>query len=194
MRVLGRAGLAVSVSMLLAVPLTAQEMSEEMARRMQEATSTGEEHEALGRFIGEWDVEITLSMPGGGEQTAAGTATYEWLIPGRWIAQDLSDDLFGQEHQSFSILGYDGYAKSYVVAGVSSFDNALSVTRGPKVDPEGDVMVTYGTLDEYLTGELHKPYKLVTRITGPDSHVVEVWDLGVGPEGAKVLEYRYTRR
>lgn len=176
-------------------PAAAQEgMSEEMARRLEAATATTDEHRALERFVGEWSVEITLSMPGGEEQQASGQATYEWLIPERWIGQRLTDDLFGQEHRSFSILGWDSYAKSYVLAGVSSFDNALGVSRGPKVDPEGRAIVTYGTLDEYLTGDLHKPYKIVTRITGPDSHVVEVWDLGVGVEGTKVLEYRYARR
>ncbi len=54
--------------------------------------------------------------------------------------------------------------------------------------------MTYGRQDDYTTGELHKPYKIVTRILDDDRHVVETWDMGVGPEGAKVLEYNYTRQ
>jgi hypothetical protein len=41
---------------------------------------------------------------------------------------------------------------------------------------------------------IHKPFRIVTRIIDEDRHVVETWDMGIGPEGARVLEYRYTRR
>jgi hypothetical protein len=162
--------------------------------RIRTATTVGEQHEALARFVGEWDVEITLMLPGVPEQHASGRATYEWLIPGRWIGQRLTDELMGEPHESFAIIGYDNFAKNYVIAGVSSFDTALNVSRGPVVDPEGGVIVTYGTQNDYTTGVLHKPYRIVTRIIDKDRHVVETWDMGIGPDGAAILEYRYTRR
>jgi hypothetical protein len=62
------------------------------------------------------------------------------------------------------------------------------------VDPTGKVRVTYGTLDEYLTGEHDKAVKYVMRTLSPDSHVLEVWDLGIGENGAVVLHFTFTRR
>lgn len=190
--------LALAVAAPAATPAAAAAQDPDVVREIQEraraATTPGEHHEALERFIGEWDVELELVLPGAPARHAAGRATYEWLLPGRWIAQTMTDDLFGDDNQSFAIMGYDNFAKSYIIAGASSFDTAFNVARGPVVDPDGQVIVTYGTLDEYLTGELHKPYKIVTRIIDRDHHVVETWDLGIGPEGAKVLEYRYSRR
>ena len=62
---------------MLATPLAATAQSSERAspeemRRMQErmkaATATNEHHEALSYFLGDWDVEIELVMPGATSQ------------------------------------------------------------------------------------------------------------------------------
>lgn len=172
----------------------AETTMQEMQERTREATTPGEQHEALARFVGEWDVEIAMVMPGAPEQRSQGTATYEWLMEGRWLSQRIVGSLFGGEYESFSIIGFDNYARNHVLVTVSSMDTAMNMARGLVVDPEGEVTAVYGTLDEYSTGEVHKPYKVVTRIIDEDSHVTEIWDLGIGADGAKVLEFTYSRR
>lgn len=166
----------------------------EMQERMGRATSPGKPHEALGFFLGTWDVEMVAVMPGAPEQSWAGTSTFEWLMEGRWLQERLEGELFGAPFRSASIRGYDSFARAHVVVTVSSADTAMNLARGPAIDPEGKVVAVYGTLDEYTTGELHKPFKAVSRITGDDRHVLEIWDLGMGEAGSQVLEYRYTRR
>jgi hypothetical protein len=52
----------------------------------------------------------------------------------------------------------------------------------------------HSTLDEYTTGELHKPLKVVLRDESDARHVMEIWDPGIGEAGAKVLEYTFTRK
>jgi len=135
-----------------------------------------------------------MVMPGSPEQRSQGTATYEWLMEGRWLSHRIVGEMFGSEHESFSIIGFDNYAKNHVVVTVSSMDTAMNMARGLVVDPSGQVTALYGTLDEYTTGEVHKPYKVVTRVINDDSHVMEIWDLGIGADGAKVLEFTYSRR
>ena len=165
-----------------------------MQDAMKAASSLGEHHEALATFVGDWDVEIALVMPGMPAQTSAGTATYSWLIPGRWLGQHVTGTMMGMPYQGFSIHGFDGYAKNHVVASMNSMDTALIVARGVVVDPTGKTTAAYGTLDEYTTGELGKPIKVVTKVKDADHHVIEVWDLGIGESGAKVLEFRYKRK
>lgn len=165
-----------------------------MQERTRRAATPGEHHEALGFYLGEWDVEMALVMPGSPEQSWKGTATFEWVIEGRWLGERIRGELFGAPFESFSIRGYDNHARSHVVVTVSSSDTAMNLARGPVVDPEGRVAALYGTLDEYTMGELHKPFKVVSRRTGPDSHVLEIWDLGMGEAGAQVLVYRYARK
>jgi hypothetical protein len=134
-------------------------------------------------------------MPGGPAQsTSKATARVDWVIEGRWIGERLEGQLFGAPFESFVLRGYDSYAKNHVVATVQSLDTALLVARGVVVDPQGKVSALYGTLDEYTTNELGKPFKAVTRLIDANRYTLEVWDLGVGVEGVKVLEYRYARK
>lgn len=189
----------VLLSLLLsAAAATAQGPAAEEARRMQErtaaATALTEHHKALAYFLGDWDVEIAIVMPGAPPQKSNARARCEWLIENRWLGEKLEGTLFGAPYQSFLLRGYDTYAKNHVAATVQSMDNSLIVIRGVVVDPKGDVTAMYGTLDEYTTDELGKPLKAITRKLDADRYVVEVWDLGIGPAGAQVLEYRYTRR
>ena len=133
-------------------------------------------------------------MPGGPAQSSKGTATYEWLIEGTWVLQRLQGTLMGSPYQSSAILGYDNYAKNHVVATVNSADTSLITGRGVVADPEGKFTAVYGTLNEYMTDELNKPFKAITRLHDSDHHVVEIWDLGIGADGMKVLEFDYTRK
>lgn len=167
---------------------------QEMMARMKQAAEVGPHHEALGDLVGLWDVEIAMVMPGSPAQRSNGTAEYAWVIDGRWLSQRISGELMGAPHESYSIIGFDNYAKNHVVVTVSSMDTAMNMARGLVVDPAHKVTAVYGTLDEYTTGELHKPYKVVVRRETADRHVMEVWDLGIGDAGAKVLEYTFTRR
>ena len=170
------------------------EAMQEMQERAAEARAPGKHHAALSRFIGTWDVEMALVMPGAPRQVSKAVATYEWVVDDLWVLQRMKGELFGAPYQGATLLGFDNYAKNHVVASVSSFDTALLISRGVVVDPEDNVTSVYGTLDEYTTGELNKPYRAVTRIIDKDHHVMEVWDMGIGVEGAKVFEWSYTRK
>ena len=197
------AALAVLVLAVLAPapPTAAQEKAPsgeadpvaEMQAQMAKHTALTEQHEKLRYFLGDWDVTMTLVMPGAPEQSWKGTAKVSWLIDGRWLGHRLEGNLFGAPYQAFFVHGWDSYAKNWVTSSVSSMDNSLVVTRGVAVDPEDKVRTEYGHLHEYLTGELHKPLKTITRILGPDRYAVEVWDLGIGEAGAPVLKFAYAR-
>lgn len=171
-----------------------QELMKEMMARMEEVARLGPHHQALARYVGGWDVEIAMVMPGSPAQRSKGTAVYGWAIEGRWLTQRITGEFMGRPYEGFAIIGFDNYARNHVAVAVSSMDTAMILTRGLVVDPTHKVRTLYGTLDEYTTGELHKPLKVVLRDESDDRHVMEIWDLGIGEAGAKVLEYTFTRR
>lgn len=109
------------------------------------------------------------------------------------MGQKLTGSMMGYPIQGFGIHGYDMYSKSYVSTFVSNNDTALTVSRGPSVDPTNKVIVEYGVLREYMTGELDKPYKVVWRMVDDNHFAVEIWDLGAGESGMRVITYDYTR-
>jgi hypothetical protein len=171
-----------------------QAQAQEMLARMKAVATPGPHHEALARYLGTWDVEIAMVMPGAPAERSKGTAVYQWAIEGRWLSQKITGQLMGMPYESFSLMGFDNYAKNHITVSVSSLDTAMNMARGLVVDPTHKITAMYGTLDEYTTAELHKPYKVILRYVTDARHVMEVWDLGIGEAGAKVLEFTYSRR
>ena len=62
------------------------------------------------------------------------------------------------------------------------------------MDPSGKAILSYGTLDEYLTGEHDKMVKYVWRFLSADEMILEVHDLPIGEKGTQVIEIRFKRR
>ncbi len=54
--------------------------------------------------------------------------------------------------------------------------------------------MSYGTIDEYLTGEHDKMVKTVWRFISDDKMVLEIHDLPIGENNTKVVEITYTRK
>jgi hypothetical protein len=91
------------------------------------------------------------------------------------------------------IMGYDNFKMSYVTSMVSTFDTAMLHSEGDLAQ-DGNTLITYGTLDEYLTGEHDKMVKYVWRLVSDDKVVMEVHDLPIGETNTKVIEVVSTRK
>jgi hypothetical protein len=165
----------------------------EMMERARKFTAPGPQHEALARFLGKWDTETRFFMgdqPGAAEK---GTAEHTWLMEGRWLQCDSQGTLLGQPSRTHVIMGYDNFKMSYVMTIVSNMDTSMLRAEGD-FDPDGKALISYGTLDEYLTGEHDKMVKYVWRLVDDDKMVLEIHDLPIGETNTKVLEISYTRR
>jgi hypothetical protein len=69
----------------------------------------------------------------------------------------------------------------------------MLLARGPAAAGNPDTAALFGELDEYTTGELHRPYKVVLRRLSADRHVTEIWGLDAGDTGVKKLEFTFSR-
>ncbi len=190
----------VLISTLIAMPIYAEPQKEPekvdlaaMMARAKAFTQPSEHHELLKRFIGTWDTELRLTSFGEEASVDKGTATFSWLMEGRWLKQESTGTVMGMPNQSFMILGYDNFKQSYVAVTVGTFDTAMITVEGD-LDPGGDVLIVYGTLDEYLTGEHDKMVKAVYRFVSPDKIVHEIHDLPIGEKNTKVIEMIFSRQ
>lgn len=177
-------------------PAAAQQPDQvDMKKMMERAavlTQPGEHHKPLERFLGTWDTQLRITM-GGSSKAEKGVSTFSWLMEGRWIQQKGTGSMMGMPVENFMIIGYDNFKMSYVTAAVSSMDTALLTAEGD-MDPSGKALLTYGTLDEYLTGEHDKMVKYIWRFHSADKMTFEIHDLPIGEKGTKVVEITYTRR
>lgn len=166
-----------------------QSEMEAMFAKVAQFTQPGERHAVLQRFLGDWRTETTVTGMGAPE---AGTAHGRWLMDGRWVALEGSGTLMGQPNQTFTLLGHDNFKQSFVSTHVSTMDTAMTRAEGD-LTQDGRSLITYGTLDEYLTGEHDKLVKTAWRFPSDDEIVLEVHDLAIGEVGTKVIEIRYRR-
>lgn len=163
---------------------------QEMARRMQLAMALTEHHKALEERIGDWDIDMEIVGMG----NAKGTAKISWLFKGRWLKYEVKVPGFmGATLEAFVVIGYDKVKKAHVATYCDNMSPGIGYMAGPVVDPTNRTQVMYGTHDEYLTGELDKPIKYVTRFINKDKFIFEVWDLGIGEAGKAVVIQTYTR-
>lgn len=181
-----------------AVTPGSQVSMQEMMQRARRYIQPGEQHEWLERFLGEWETETRLRLPGQELEPDRGTSRGTWLIEGRWLKLEGRGTLMGQPFETFHILGYDNFKQSFVVAGVSSADTAMLTSEGD-IDPRTGSLITYGTLDEYLTGEHDKMVKYAWRFPDDDTPnndtiVLEVHDLPIGETDTEVIHMTFRRK
>jgi len=166
----------------------------DMNRRMMESMTPNRFHKRLERLLGEWDVELKMWMnPGGPPMVSKGTGRWSWLFEGKWIQGATDMDFMGMKMQLRTTLGYDNFKRKYVSASVNSMETALRHAEG-NFGKDDSVLYTYGPVDEYMTGEHDKTSAFVYRFESPDRFTIEVHDLAIGLENAKVMEMVYTRK
>src|SRR5262245_26492648 len=170
--VLGLA-LAMAGALFARGPQDPPDMAKEMAK-MKKWTEPGKNHEVLKKFLGSWTTETVMM----GAPPVKGTAEIDWLMEGRWLRMDSKSTLFGKPFHSFSIMGYDNTKMSFVTTTVSTFDTSMIRIEGDLDQPKTS-LVSYGTLDEYMTGEHDKPIKVAWRFKSDDHLVMQVHDLGI---------------
>jgi hypothetical protein len=167
----------------------------DMAAMMEKAktfTQPGPHHKELARFVGKWNMEMRFFMGDKASPPTKGTSETRWLMDGRWLITETRGQMMGRPYQAAMLMGYDNFKQSFVTAAVSSVDTAMTHSEGD-MDPGGKVLITYGLLDEYLTGEVGKMVKYVWRFVSDDKVVWEVHDLPIGENNTKVVEFTFTR-
>ncbi len=167
-----------------------QAAQQAIGARIRAASELGPQQAALARYLGRWDVDIALP---GTSAHSKGTAEYSWVIDGRWLGCRIKGTMLGQPFEEFTILGYDSYAKQVVEVSVESADNSMLAARGSSTGSPRATSVLYGELDEYLTGSLHRPYKVVLRWLNAHRHITDVWDVGAGETPIEKVAFTFTR-
>lgn len=163
-----------------------------MMAKAKQYTEPGPNHQVLGRFLGKWRTQTRIFMGDQASQPEAGTSECAWLMEGRWLKCDGSGTMMGAPIRFITILGYDAFKMSYVSTTITSMDTAMNRAEGD-MDPSGSALISYGQMDEYLTGEHDKMVKYVWRFVAPDRLVFEVHDLPIGEKGTKVAETAFVR-
>lgn len=158
-----------------------------------QAATLGENHKALARFVGDWEIGTKSWMDGpqSAPTVSKGTVETRWLMDGRWLIDKVTAEMMGQPFNGASLTGYDNVKKKYVGIWLDSMSTTMMTMEGNFVDPA--TLVMFGRYDDPASGEHDRLQRFVTRIEGEDRHVMTIHELSGSVEGMLMMEIAYTR-
>jgi len=169
------------------------EQMAQMAEYMKYATPDAH-HKALEHFVGGWNFVSKFWMePGAPAQESKGTCESSWLLDGRYVQDVVSGDMMGMPFNGFGLNGYDLVKNEYFSIWMDNMSTAPMVSKG-QMDASGKVLTVVGTYPDVMQNKKEITYKTVTKIIGPDEHVMEMYVVGDGGKEFKNMEMTYTRK
>ncbi len=168
-----------------------QKMMEEAYMK---AGQPGEHHKKLNQLVGKWDLKVTMwAYPGATPETSDATATYKWIMDGRFLLSHIDGAAFvpGQDFKGMEILGYDNLRKTYTAAWVDNFGTAITTSRGEWNDATSKFISHMEHIDP-ISGEA-KESKWIMDMSNHNKIFSK--SLSKGPDGQefKDMEIVYTR-
>ena len=187
----------------LALPAAAQmpgqqEMSPQekmMMEQMMKYGTPGPGHELLKKYVGDWDVDISMwPNPGGPPQTSKGTMKNALIFDGRYVKCDFEGMMGGMNAKGLEVIGYDLFKRMYTTFWIDSWSTAFTFTSGT-LDAAGKVLTETGLFPDAMTdGKTMQKVKNVTTFMGDGKYKFEMFMVMPDGKEMKGLELVYTRK
>jgi hypothetical protein len=160
---------------------------------MAKMSTTGAEHAALAKAVGEWDVAASLWMtPGAPPATFTDSATFTMVLDGKWLRQDYRGTRMGP-YTGLGMSGFDTVAKTYLASWFDSFMTTTHPLTGTSSD--GGKTITYASEVAHCPttgGPLS--FRYVHAWESPDRMVFTMFTKAPGGAEQKGMELVYTRK
>ncbi|MEL7471781.1 MAG: DUF1579 family protein [Planctomycetota bacterium] len=161
------------------VDLKMARMAEGQAAWMASMTP-GKAHEFLRVFEGEWDVAARLMMgEGAPPMDSSWTSSARSTMGGRYIESRGEGTMLGMDVESLMIMGFDNERELFHLTMFDTTATGVRTMYG-NLDRTGRVLTFVGGMDEPMTGELNKPFKITWTLHGEDHHTYEIQEILYG--------------
>lgn len=162
-----------------------------MMQKWQAYMTPGEPHAHMAWMVGTWDYTTRMwQQPGMPPQESTGTARFEAIMGGRYIAQHASGPFMGQTFNGMGLSGYDNMTKKYLSMWIDNMGTGIMMSEGTC---EGKVCTYYGEAPDVMLGK-YKRVKSVSREISDDEMALEMYDTGPDGKEWKNFEILYHRR
>lgn len=172
-----------------------------MMEQYQAAGKTGEHHELLKVFVGNWNAESKFWMGPGEPTTAKAESKQELIMDGRFVRQTYKSQfempgpdgkMTKQEFHGEGLTGYDNLKKEFVSSWVDNMSTSLYTEHG-QYNKETREFVMLGSALE-PGSDVPVKSKSVIRIVSNDKHVFEMFKERGPGNWNKEMEITYTRK
>jgi len=182
------------------VPPTAsgQEMSDQdmkMMEMMMKYGTPGKSHELLKKYVGEWNVDMTMWPKAGAEpMKSQGIMKNELILEGRFAKCKFESTMMGMKFAGMEIIGYDLFKQMYATFWIDSMSTAFLITTG-KLDSSGKILTDTGEYPDAMTdGKTMQKLRNVTTFMDDGKIKFEMFMMMPDGQEFKSMEYTATRR
>lgn len=203
LRALSQSTLALACLMFLAVPAGAQEEKEEQQQEQVQAADAmmeawvkagtpGEHHEQLAALVGTWESDVKFWMdPSAEPLTSKGTITYEMIMDGRYLREEVKSDFMGQPFNGLGTYGFNNVTGQLEASWIDDMSTGVYTYQG-SIGESGNEFVLTGTYTDPVSNEKRET-RSVMRIVSPNELHYETYETRDGKE-VKTMEITSTRK
>ncbi|MFH1754085.1 MAG: DUF1579 domain-containing protein [Candidatus Latescibacterota bacterium] len=200
-----RIGICALVALLLVVGsatgVCAQEKEKSLTELAQEAIDKskaeasvpGEQHKHLAAMAGSWTYSGKIWMdPSGPPMEVTGTSEHTMIMQGRFLQQEGHSEFQGTEFAGFGLVGFNKMTNKLQSVWIDNTGTAMLIMTGT-CDAEGKTFTSFGEFKDLMKSDMQK-IKAVTKLTGPDEMVDEMFLLMPDGKEIKTMQLNYKRK
>ncbi len=161
-------------------------------QKMMKLGAPGKHHQVLDMFVGKWNYTVESRMiPQAKPQIMKGTSENKWILGNRFIQEEVTGGEAAQPFQGIGLLGYDNIRQEYTSVWLDNMGTGM-MEASAVYDPSTKTFAEKGTVSCPLTGEKHRKYRAIWKITDDNHYTYEMYMEANGKE-FKSLEINYER-
>lgn len=152
-----------------------------MLLRAQQLAATAPQHQRLARLVGDWDVGVVTTPPGGPEHRDRGRASVRPILGGRYVVANLTLPVPGGRLEAVQILGFDTLRQLYTASWRDDASTWSVEASGSPQPAAPEVLLLRGTVAD-ARDPTGRPFRLRLDLGAADRIVVELHDAVAGQE------------
>jgi hypothetical protein len=181
------------------MPLAAQEGAPEMTAEQKaemeawaKAGALTAPHQAMAKQVGSYSAQIkSWQAPGTDPVIELGTTKRSLILDGRVLIEDFDSTMMGQSFQGHGMRGYDNVTGKHWSTWNDSMSTGIMTSEG---DCDGQMTCTFvGSWVEPVNKKTITS-RMVSRWTGPDTEIFEMYVPGADGKEFRMMEITYTRQ
>lgn len=178
---------------LLSIPVLSQDTHDEMMKTAIEMGKPGKAHEKLGFLEGDWEMDIKTWMdPTGAPMKSTAVSENRYILDGRFMQMNGTGEVFGENVEYITFIGYDNRFKKYFLFGIDTFGTYMICCDG-EYDEENGKYTFAGTDIDTMSGQEYG-YRFVIQTLNENEFLYEIYFDFKGMNEFKVNELIYKRK
>jgi hypothetical protein len=152
----------------------------------------GEPHKQFASLAGSWATKTKSWMdPSKPPMESAGSCEQKMLLDGRFLHQECTGDMMGQQFTGIGVNGYDNHTKKYVSTWMDSMGTGIYFLEGT-ASADGKTITQKGQYDDPIEGRMK--LRGVTKIVDSNTEIFEMYGTDKSGKERKMMEITYSRK